>query len=188
MNLIYLDGQLQIDRIDKECRADLIIAYLPVKDEYFSFAVYIDSENKEIFNIGTESRNLVSLIVTSETLTSKELKSFTKLRPTESWDKSDLKSNKKSVYTFSGIEFLLNPEPDEFEDKLKKLLSYLDNDKAGIIELTKNANAYVKVFMDFHYGNQLLGAATVALESIAKLNELNLSISFDVSAWGNPFK
>jgi len=179
-------GNLKIERIDRE--KDIIVAYLPVKDECFYLAIYIDPQQNEIFNIGTESRNLVSLIATSETLTSKELISFTNLYPTETWDKGDLKSNRRAVYTFSGIEFLINPEPDEFEDKLEKLLSFLKNDAEGIIRLAKNANVYVRVIMDFHGGNQLLGGVSVNAQSVKNLSELNLSINFEFGAWGNPFR
>ena len=185
---VYVDGRLIIDRIDRESYPDLIIAYLPVKDEYFSFAVYIDLEKKEIFNIGTESRNLVCLRATSEILTSTELQSFTKLKASKTWNKEDFKPNKKSRYTFSCIEFSPNPEPDSFEDKLKKLISFLEKDKNGVLELISHSNAYIQVIMDFHAGNQLLGNALINLESIRKLNELNLEVSFDFTVWGRPFK
>ncbi len=93
---VYVNGHPKIDRIDREKEPDLIIAYLPVKDEYFYFAVYIDTLKKEIFNIGTESRNIISFMTTSEILTSKELLSFVNFTPTETWNKGDLKQNKKT--------------------------------------------------------------------------------------------
>ncbi len=185
---IYENGFPKIDRIDRESRSNLVIAYLPVKDEYFSFAVYIDPEKREIFNMGTESRNLVYLRATSELLTSIELQSFTKLKASKAWNKEDFKPNKKSRYSFSCIEFNPNPEPDEFEDKLKNLINFLEEDKNGILELAAHSNAYIQVIMDFHAGNQLLGSAFINLESIRKLNELNLEVSFDFTAWGKPFK
>lgn len=98
---VYEKGQLKIDRIDREKQQDQIIAYLPVEGEYFFFAVYIDLINKEIFNIGTESRNTICLRVISEELTSIELQSFTKLTVGKSWNKGDLKPNKKSTYNLA---------------------------------------------------------------------------------------
>ena len=184
---IYKDGQILIDRIDRE-KDNTVVAYLPVHEEYFFFAIYIDVLTKEIINIGTESRNIVSLIAISEILSSNEIQTFTNLKADESWDKGDLKSNKKSKYTFSGIELIPNPEPDEFEDKLRKLLILLQRYKAGIRTLTANCDAFIKITMDFHGGNQLLGGASLSLENIQILNELNLKVDFDFTARGEPFR
>src|SRR5687768_17241287 len=73
---IYENGILLIDRIDRE-KDGIIIAYVPVKDEYFSFAVYIDTDTAQVISVSTEARNLVSLIISSETITSNELKQLT---------------------------------------------------------------------------------------------------------------
>ena len=184
---IYKNGQLVIDRIDRES-ADKIIAYLPVDGEYFFFAVYIDIASKEIFSIGTESGNIVSLIATSETLSSNDLQSFIKIKASERWDKGDLRPNKKLKYNFSGIGFNPNPEPDEFEDKLKKLLIFLQQDKAGVRDLVANSNTFIRVIMDFHRGNQLLGGAVLNSENIKHIADLNLEVSFEITAWGEPFR
>ncbi|RYX80016.1 DUF4279 domain-containing protein [bacterium] len=184
---IYENGTLKINRIDRE-NSDSIVVYLPVKNEYFSFAVYIDKSQKEVYNVGTESRNTVSLRATSESLTSSQLQSYTKLKASKSWNKGDLKFNKKSTYKFSCIEYYPNPEPDEFEDKLNKLLTYLETDKSGLLALTTHSHTYIDVTMDFHSGNGLLGNAYINLQNIKRMNELNLQINFDFAAWGNPFK
>lgn len=63
-----------------------------------------------------------------------------KLKATDSWNKGDLKRNGKLSYKYSYINFLPNPEPDSFEDKLRKLLDYLEQDKDGIRHLVKEAD------------------------------------------------
>lgn len=185
---VYESGQLKIDRIDREKNDDIIIAYLPVKDEYFFFSVYLDNKTGEIFSIGTESRNLVSVIFASENMTSDELKSFTKLHCHEFWNKGDKKPNRKATYKFSGIEFCPNPEPDEFEDKLDKLLTFMEGDRENIIVLSTKSKAYIHVLMDFHHGNQLLGGMGIAAGTLKRISALNLSIDFQITAWGNSFK
>ncbi|MDR7695276.1 hypothetical protein RIU14_10965 [Riemerella anatipestifer] len=40
---IYVDNNLRIDRIDRERKDGLIIAYLPVLGERFYFSLYIDT-------------------------------------------------------------------------------------------------------------------------------------------------
>src|SRR5690349_249082 len=102
---IYENKQLKIERIDREKNDETIIAYLPVKDEYFFFAIYIDKKAGEILNISTESRNLVSLIFASENMLSDELKTLTKLTCQDFWNKGDKKPNRTTTYKFSGIEF-----------------------------------------------------------------------------------
>jgi hypothetical protein len=185
---IYENVQLKIDRIDREKNDDTIIVYLPVKNEYFFFSVYIDKKSGKIFSIGTESRNLVSAIFASDTMTSSELKLLTRLNCQEFWNKGDKKPNRQSIYKFSGIEFFPNPEPDEVEDKLEKLLSFLETDKERILSLSTKANGYVKVLMDFHGGNQLLGGMSLDSEIINRISALGLSIDFQITVWGNSFK
>ena len=187
---VYENGGPRIDRIDREKEPDCVTAYLPVEDEYFFFAVYIDPIKKEIYSIGTESRNWITFRATSESLSAKELMSFVKFSPTRSWNNGDLKKNGRVKHKCSAIEYTPNPEPDEFEDKLPKLLVELQKDKDGILALTKqpDVSAYIQIIMDFHHGNQLLGSATIDSECIKMINELNLEISFDFTAWGVPFK
>lgn len=185
---IYENEKLRIDRIDREKNDNTIIAYLPVKDEYFFFAVYLDKITGEILNIGTEPRNLVSLIFASESLTSDELKSFTKLNCQEFWNKGDKKQNRSTTYKFSGIEFYTNPEPDEFEDKLNKLLAFVEVDKDGILLLSSKSEGYIHVVMDFHRGNQLLGGMSIEAETLKRIADLNLSMDFQITAWGKGFK
>jgi hypothetical protein len=186
---IYQKKCLKIDRIDREKEGGIVVTYLPVKGQYFYFAISIDDKNKEIVGFGTESRNLVSIIAASEEINSTELKSFTKLACSESWNKGDrIPNNKSKVYSFSGIEFCPNPEPDEFEDKLEKLITFLETDKKNIITLSNMAYLYVHVCMDFHKGNQLLGGMALGSKTIKRMGNLNLSIDFQITAWGKGFR
>jgi hypothetical protein len=184
---IYENGLIKIDRIDREKNDDTIIAYLPVKDEYFFFSVYLDGNSREILSMGTESRNLVSAIFASGTMTGSELKSLTRLDCQEFWNKGDKKPNSQATFKFSGIEFSPNPEPDEVEDKLEKLLAFLESDLEGVLSLSAKAKGYVYILMDFHRGNQLLGGMSLESETIKRISALNLSMNFNINAWGNGF-
>jgi hypothetical protein len=184
---ILENGILKIDRIDRESDRNIIISYIPVENEYFHFAVYIDGNTAEILNVGTESRNTVSLCITSEDLDITDLALLKNLNNTRSWNKGDLRG-KNATYNYSFVQYEPNPEPDEFEDKLKKLLVALLKEKGEINKLVSTANTYVRVVMDFHSGNQLLGSADIDLECLKLLTELNLRIHFEFAAWGEPFK
>ena len=185
---IYIDNKLKVDRIDRDTKDDYIIAYLPVVDERFYFAVYINITTKEVTGVGTEAYHRVYFRATSENLSVDDLKAMTSLTPTEFWNKGDLRKNGKSNHTFSNFKILPNPEPDEFEDKLKKLLDFLEQDKDGIKRLVQNANGYIQVAMDIHNANGMIGGHNIDTDDIKRMNDLKLSINFDLYVGGNSFK
>ncbi|WP_293309527.1 DUF4279 domain-containing protein [Pedobacter sp. UBA5917] len=184
---VYISNKLKIDRIDCESH-ECMVAYLPVQDERFYFAVYIDTVSGKIINIGTEPYHRVYFFATSATLTETELKASTTLSVYESWNKGHLRKNGRAVYKYSGLRILPNTEPDEFEDKLGKLLSYLETDKKGVTELVEKAEGYIQVAMDIHNGNGMIGGPDISRENIARMAKLGLSINFDLYVGGEPFK
>lgn len=188
LDVYYDDGEPRITRIDREGTDDVVVAYLPVADEWFYLAVYIDAIEQKIFNIGTESRNKVAFRATSETYSMDDLVGRTSLPVLTKWNKGELKSNRKSIHKFSSIEIEPNVEPDSAEDKLTKLLELLAQDKTGIADLATNANGYIQVTMDFHGGNQLLGGLSLSKEHIQKMSELNVGVYVDIASWGESFK
>jgi len=185
---IYADNKIKVDRIDRDRKVQLIIAYLPVLNERFYFAVYIDTKTNEVTGLGTEAFHRVYFRATSENLTADELKAMTNLTPTEFWNKGDLRKTGKSNHTFSNFAILPNPEPDEFEDKLKKLLDFLEQDKDGIKRLVDNANGSIQVAMDIHNANGMIGGPNIDTDNIRRMNDLKLSITFDLYMGGNRFK
>jgi heme oxygenase len=110
------------------------------------------------------------------------------LPPTEIWNKGDFRKSGKSNYTFSNFTILPNPEPDQFKDKLRKLLDHLEQDKDGIKQLVNNANGHIQVAMDFHNGNGMIGGPSIDSIDIKRMSELGLSIDFDLYVSGNKFK
>jgi hypothetical protein len=188
-DVVLVDGQPKIQRIDNEKADGTTIAYLPVKDQSFFLAIYLDSKaDFEIKGVGTESYNSVYFQVTSDKFNLDELSSMTTLRPTKNWNKGDKRKIGDTVHKFSSIIFEPNPEPDEFEDKIKKLLNFLEQDKSGVKRLTDNADGFVQVAIKFHNGNTMLGGPSLDKETIKRLSDLNLSVDFDLYADGNFFK
>ena len=184
---IYINNELQIARIDRD-HGKLIIAYLPVQDERFYFAVSINGDSGELINIGTEPYHRVYFFATSEKLSETELKAMCSLSVDESWNKGDLKKNGRSAHKFSALKIMPNSEPDEFEDKLDKLLTYLETDKNGISELVEKAEGYIQVAMDIHNGNGMIGGPNISRESVSRMHNLGLSINFDLYVGGNSFR
>jgi len=142
---VYSNNKVQIARIDREKRNNYVIAYLPVAGEKFYFAVYINIQEKEITGFHTEGNNVVYFIATSEDLRADDLKLMTKLTPPESWNKGDPKKFGKANYKYSAIAIEPNPEPEEFEDKLKKLLTVLEQDREGVKNLVEKADGVFRL-------------------------------------------
>jgi hypothetical protein len=184
---VYKDGKVQIDRIDREEGEGFIIAYLPVEGERFHFAIAIDTDKKKIMGFYIEPYIHVYFSADSEELTLSQLKSMTNLQPTEGWNKGDKRVDGKYTYKSSNIEFFPNPEPDTFEDKMRKLLDFLEQDIEGVKNLIDNAEGYIQVAMEFHDGNGCLGGPHLDIETIHRMSKLNLEIDFDLYAFGNPF-
>ncbi|MFZ2897982.1 MAG: DUF4279 domain-containing protein [Saprospiraceae bacterium] len=185
---IYIGNKIKVERVDRDRKDGLIIAYLPVVDEKFYFAVYIDTETHEVTGVGTEAHNRVYFRATSETFSADELRKMTGLKPTDFWSKGEPRKYGNSNHTFSNFEILPDPEPDEFEDKLKKLLAILEQDKKGIKRLVDEANGYIQVAMDIHNGNGMIGGPQIDKDDIRRMSDLGLSINFDLYVGGNRFK
>lgn len=92
------------------------------------------------------------------------------------------------VESESFYKIVPNPEPDDFEDKLIKLLDYLEQDKEGIKELVEKANGYIQIAMDLHNANGMIGGANLSADSIRRMSNLGLAIDFDLYVAGNSFK
>ena len=69
--------------------------------------------------------------------TLEELKNYTKLKPTKTFKKGDLRKNTQVKYKFNAFQIEPSPEPDNFENKLKNLLDFLQTDRNGIKKLRR---------------------------------------------------
>jgi hypothetical protein len=181
------NDQLQIARIDRSSPDNFIVAYLPVGQQQFYFALTIDPKAQEVIGFETEPGQRLYFRATSETLSLEEIKAMTTLQPTESWSKGEPRKHGKLHYNFSAFHILPNPEPDTFENKLQKLLTHLEKDPTGIRDLVEQANGYLQVATYFHNGNGMVGGPTIDRQAIQRMAALNLEINFDLYAEGNAF-
>ena len=188
-DIVIVNGRPKIERIDTDKVDGTVIAYLPVKDEPFFMAIYFDNKKDlNIRGIGTESKNQVYFRATSEQLTLSNLASMTTLKATDGWNKGDTRKLGKGNYSFSSFEIEPNPEPDEFEDKLVKLLDLLETDRRGIKRLVDEADGGISVAITFHDGNGMFGGPHLDRQTVKRLSDLNLSVDFDLYGDGNSFK
>jgi len=187
--VVYENDKPKVLRVDKESDDSSVIVYFPIKDEKFYLAVWLDTDPEILVRgVGTENYNSVYLKVTSDDFSLKELSKLTRLQSTKNWNKGDKREKGNSVYSFTALFFEPNPEPDEFEDKLKKLLDFLDQDKEGIKKLIEKADAQIQVATTFHNGNTMLGGHHLDKSIIKRIGSYNLAIDFDLYAEGNFYK
>ncbi|HLP10519.1 MAG TPA: DUF4279 domain-containing protein [Flavobacteriales bacterium] len=184
---VYINNKPKIERIDRENKETTIV-YLPVFEEKFFFSFFINNEEKRIIGVHTEPWHRVYFTATSDKLSFDKLKSLTKLIPTSGWNNGDLRPSGNSRYNFSKFNLLPNPEPDEFEDKLKKLLDLLLTDMEGVKQLVSQANGHIQVAMNIHNANGMPGGPTIDKDSILKMSKLGLEINFDLYLEGSKFK
>jgi hypothetical protein len=135
-----------------------------------------------------ESWNKVYFSAKSQTMTIQELTALTKLIPTEGCNRGEVPLKLRRPVKFSYIQFQPNPEPDEFEDKLRKLLTFLEKDAKNVKFLAKKTYAAIIVVMEFYYGNSMLGMPYIDKSIIKRMSYLNLGIEFDFYVSGVPFK
>ena len=187
--VVYEEDKPKVLRVDKESQDGSVVVYFPVKGQKFYVSIHLHTEPAvTVQAVGAEPYHLVCFSVTSETLTFEQLSSLTTLTPLTGWSKGDLRKFANSFYTASTLHFEPNPEPDEFEDKLKKLLDALEQDKQGVQALASQGDILVQVASIFHNGNTMLGGHYLTKEIIKRLAALELSIDFDLYAKGKFFK
>jgi hypothetical protein len=188
--IVYADSKPIVARVDRD-KEDEAIVYFNIIDEKFFLAIGVGVKpNLSVRWIKTEPFHSVYFRASSDRLSLTELSQLTKLKSTRGRNKGDKKMPENGtdiVWRQSTIDFEPNPEADEFEDKLKKLLDYLEQDEEGVKKLINNAGGYILVYSSFHSGNTMIGGHHIDKDQIKRMGRLNLEIDFDISADGNFF-
>jgi len=190
--VVHADGAPTVARVDTEKTDGTAIVYFPIVDQKFYLAIYLDTvPNVSVRWVGTEPYHSVYFRASSDKLSLQELAGLTKLTSTRGRNKGDSKNPNSRAdirWKQSTIDFEPHPEADEFEDKLTKLLRFLEQDEEGVGNLVNKANGYIQVYSSFHNGNTMIGGHHIELDHIKRMSKLNIEIDFDISADGNFFK
>jgi hypothetical protein len=182
-------GRPVIERVDRERDDDLAIVYVPVERERFYLAIYVQtSDNPRVTSVETEPWHKVYFKASSSALNLTQLRAMTILEPTRTWSKGEPNLKRRIAYEFSGFAIEPNPEPDEFDDKLRKLLDLLERDVSGVRALVESADGYIQVATEFHNGNTMLGGFHIDQGLIRRMAALGLEIDLDLYCGGNLFR
>ena len=185
-NPIYKDGKIAIERIDTQ-DPKTILAYLPVEGEKFYFTIHIDTATKSVVGFSTEAYVQIYFRAISEILNKEDMASLTTLMPTGGWNKGDPRGT--TQHKVSSIEFAVNFEPDSFENKMKKILDFLEQDSEGVLKLVEKAEGYIQVIIDTHNANTMFSGVVILDKKIIKrMDALSLSMSVDLFTAGKSFK
>jgi hypothetical protein len=159
--VVYADGAPMVARVDTEKEDGTAIVYFPIVDQKFSFAIYLDTvPTVSVRWVDIAPYHSVYFRASSDSFSLQELAALTKLTFSRARNKGDRKnpSGKADIcWKQSTIDFEPNPEIGEFEDKLTKLLTFLEQDEAGVKDLVDKADGYIQVYSSFHNGNTLIG-------------------------------
>ena len=164
------------------------IVYFAIEDERFYFAVKVSVATGEVLVPWTEDWHQLSFHATSETLGVPQLSALTSLQPTHTLNKGDNRGNAIRKWPYHSIEFEPNPEPAPFEEKLEKLLTFLEQDAPGTRSLVDKAGGYIRVISEFYNGNTSLGGIVLDQEAVRRMAALNLGVDFDLNAEGNFYR
>ena len=186
--IVHEDNKPKISRIDTEKSDGTLIVYFSVVGEKFYFVIYLDSKPCiSVRWVEIQPYHSISFRATSEILTVIDLANLTTLMSTSRWNKGDKKKIGSSFHKFSFLEFEPDPGADEFEDKMNKMLDFLERDIEGVKRLVEKANGYIQVISVFHNGNTMLGGHHLNKDIIKRLAFFNIAVDFDEYAEGNMF-
>ena len=187
--IVYQDGKPEVAGININAAEQQATIYFSVKGEVFHFKITLSTEPEiQVVGADTEDFCFVSFDAYSESLSLQQLASLTSLEPNDSYDKGDKLGIDDLTANGSSIGFMPNPEPGATAEKLKKLLTFLEQDVIGVRRLADEAGGIIQVHTVFHNGNTMLGGIHLDKEDIQRLAALNLEIDFDLYAEGNKFK
>jgi Domain of unknown function (DUF4279) len=188
--VVYSGTRPKVERVDRDKGDGSAIVYFPVKEERFYLAIYIETNPEPaVSSIYVEPYTSVCFSASSENIELEILTGMTSLVPTSVWRKGDPKRMGGPIlHKYNRIRFEPTPGTDEFGDKMKNLLDFLETDKVGVKNLVKKAEGYIQVAMEFHNGNSMLGGPNISKETIKRMAALNINIDFDLYVSGKTYK
>lgn len=190
--LVYENGRPKIARVDTD-DPELAIVYFPVKGEKFFYALTVSPKELQCWGMYSEPYSRVCLYIQSAVENTNHILACSiRLQPTNIKDVKVVRANpdgstSKHVIAHA-IRFELAPEADSVEDRVTKMLDYLEQDADGVKKLAATYDAGIRVSMDVHDANSMIGGAHLNAKNIKRLGALGLWIDFDIATCGNEFK
>lgn len=167
---------------------DAVAVYFAVKNEQYFIEVRLNkAPDIEVIFVWIQSAHRVYLSAQSDQLTYEELTHSFPLQPIKGWSKGDFMSNGKSQYPLTIMSFEpIKNEAYSLEEKLDLLLDVLEPIGDAIRLLTKKAEVYIAVCR--HQYVSANSGVSFEIETIRRMEQLNLGIDIDSYIIGTPIK
>lgn len=175
---------LHIKRLDHKTAQ----VYFSIVDEKFWFTFYINLEQKRIQSVDMVPFCEVYACIYSDNSSVAELTTMTCLVPSETREKGEINKFGNHRYQESTLIFKPNTKPDDFENMLEALLSFLESDLQGMQTFTTNELGVIRVHMIFHKGNGILGGMSLSKDHMRRIAQLGFEVDFDLYTSGEEFK
>ncbi len=176
---LYNKGKLQFAAIDKAKDGNIVVAYLPVAEQQFYFAVSVDTDAERVISFATEANYIIFLRATSILLSADKLKAYTTLTPSKSWNKGDKNPDSNFDYFFSAITFEDKSGAGTLEDKLDIFLSEVEQDTEGVKRLGEASNVYLQIIAQHCNTDGNISGFTWSRDLLLRLTVLNLEVNIE---------
>lgn len=170
-NVRMVDGEPYVARTDCDAADGSVIVYFSLENKSYFLAVRMESlPQVQIQNVYIEAGSEAYLICFSTTHPLSDLLSATQLSPTEQWD-MDAGGGSSGMY----IKVPL-PLADNVDDNISLLLNTLEQDAAGVRQLSALANTFIQV----HWYACAKAMPMFRLNSATLERMANLKVAVDV--------
>jgi hypothetical protein len=176
---VYNKGKLQFAAVDKAREGNIVVAYLPVAEQPFYFAVSVNTDAARVISFATEAGYTIFLRATSIVHTAEVLKSFTTLIPSRSWSKGDKNPDSNFDFFFSAITFEDQSGAGLLEDKLDAFLNVLEQDTTGIQKLVADSNVYLQIIAHHSISDDNISSFVWSRDLLKRLVALNLEVNVE---------
>lgn len=178
-----LNGKPKVQLFDKESSEKVNILFIRLENEPFFLTFHFAKKNNALLGVSTQNANQIYLTATSQKLTFRDLSQMVTLKNLKGWSYEDYRPNGKNQYGFSRLSYEpMENRAHDFDIKLKNLLTELEKDPKGIIELAEKANALISVHHQMYISGN--GGIHFDSETLKRIGDLKLAIDIDQYVYG----
>jgi hypothetical protein len=186
---IEKNGEIKFNSIDLHFAENLSVVYFAVKQANFYFAVYVDWVKRNA-TVSTAPWIRINYSATSDVVAGTELRNYIQIEKSKgvkiiTHNKGDQAGETNTKYNFNTITIYVPSLPGVFAKKLTMLLDALLTDQEGLKKIGNvSADASINITHEYHNGTGFLGDFEIDVETIKKIEKLNVKLSFAFMASG----
>ncbi len=171
--LVFQDGEPQIARVDRDEADGSVLIYFALENHSYFLMVQVDAlPEPNIRGVSIAAGTQCHLVSFSTSHPLNTLLTATSVTPTQQWD-LDAGGGSSGLYIEPAM-----PLADSLDDNIALLLTVLEQDIAGICQLSSLANTFIQAYW---YGPaRQLPPIRLKPKTLQRMAALNLAIAFDL--------